>query len=238
MNAADARVLLHLLRGRRRYGSAAERLEAFYAPQAAQYDAFRDRLLQGRDELVARLDPPPGAHLVELGAGTGRNLEFFGVRLDGFARIDLVDLCPALLDVARERFRDRTAVRVHMADATGWRPDGEADCVYLSYALTMIDDWEAAIDNALAMLKPGGTLGVVDFHVAPAAAQADEPRHGIFTRRFWPLWFGHDGVRPDARHLRRLRRLMPEHVWREGWARLPYLPGLRAPWYLFVGRKP
>lgn len=71
--------------------------------------------------------------------------------------------------------------------------------------------------------------------MAPTVPRPDEPRHGAFTRRFWPLWLGHDGVRPDPRHL---RRLMPDHEWREGKARLPYLPGLRAPWYLFVGRKP
>jgi hypothetical protein len=49
--------------------------------------------------------------------------------------------------------------------------------VYFSYALTMIADWRRALDNALAMLAPGGTLGVVDFHLP------DRPRN-----RFW-AWF-------------------------------------------------
>src|SRR5579871_871563 len=48
----DWRVLAALVRGQRRSGSHAERLEAFYAPQAERYDAFRERLLWGRDRLV------------------------------------------------------------------------------------------------------------------------------------------------------------------------------------------
>ena len=39
----DARVLLQLLRGQPRRGSQAERLQAFYGPQARGYDAFRER---------------------------------------------------------------------------------------------------------------------------------------------------------------------------------------------------
>ena len=44
---------------------------------------------------------PLQRRLVELGAGTGRNLLFFGPRIGEFAQVDLVDLCPALLDQAR-----------------------------------------------------------------------------------------------------------------------------------------
>src|ERR671911_700620 len=53
------------------------------------------------------------------------------------------------------------------ADASTYQPaTGPVDVVTFSYSLTMIPDWFAAIENALAMLKPGGTLGVVDFYVA------------------------------------------------------------------------
>ena len=49
----------------------------------------------------------------------------------------------------------------------GLRPDkSPADVVRESYSLTMIPDWFAALDQAYAMLKPGGTIGIVDFFVA------------------------------------------------------------------------
>src|ERR1700741_3215102 len=97
------------------------------------------------------------------------------------------------------------------AYATPNDPDEPVDCVYFSYALTMIPDWRAAIANALSMLKPGGTLGVVDFHVSASRPQSGCVRHGAITRRFWPAWFRHDGVRISAAHLPELRQRLPHH---------------------------
>ena len=238
MSLADARVLLRLVRGQPRRGSLAERLQAFYAPQAEHYDAFRERLLHGRAELMSLLAPAPGDRVVELGAGTGRNLEFLGERVATLGQVDLVDLCPALLEQARGRTRHHANVRVIEADAVTYRPEQPAECVYLSYALTMIPDWCGAIGNALAMLKPGGILGVVDFYVSEPVPAPGLARHGAFTRWFWPRWFGHDGVYPNPDHVGTLGRLLPDHRLMEGRAPVPYLPGLRVPYYLFVGRTP
>jgi S-adenosylmethionine-diacylgycerolhomoserine-N-methlytransferase len=237
MIGSDARVLVQLLRGQPRRGPLAERLQAFYAPQAGHYDRFRERLLHGRRQLIERLDPPPGARLVELGAGTGRNLLFFGPRIGKFAQVDLVDLCPALLDQARERSRHWPNVRTQEADVLCYRPEQPVDCVYFSYSLTMIPDWRGALENALAMLRPGGVLGVVDFYVSEPDPAPGLVRHRALSRWFWPRWFAHDGVRPDSRHLPALRQLLPDHRLQECTAPVPYLPGLRVPYYLFVGRR-
>ena len=230
MGRNDAAILWRMLRGMPGGGSEQERLDRFYRPQAAGYDAFRERLLQGRRELIELLAIPPGARVVELGAGTGRNLKFFGERLRQLARVDVVDLCPSLLEQARRRCRKWPNVCVVEADATTWRPEQPADVVYFSYTLTMIPQWRRAVDNALAMLAPGGKLGVVDFYVSPS-------RHGLLARQFWPLWFAHDGVRLDAAHLPYVSGATSEIMRREALAPLPYLPGLRAPYYLYVGRK-
>jgi len=234
---SDAPVLLRLLRGQPHRGTHAERLQAFYGPQASHYDRFRERLLRGRSELIERLAPPPGARVVELGGGTGRNLLFFGERLARLAGVEVVDLCPALLEQARRRAAHLPNVRVVEADATVYRPAEPADCVYFSYALTMIPDWGGAIENALTMLRPGGTLGVVDFYVSDAHGGPGAIRHDAFTRFFWPRWFAHDGVRLTPEHLRRLREALPDHSLLEQRGPLPYLPGLRVPYYVFVGRR-
>jgi S-adenosylmethionine-diacylgycerolhomoserine-N-methlytransferase len=236
MPRSDVEVVLHLLRGQPRRGPHAERLQAFYAPQARLYDQFRERLLHGRAELIERLSPVPGMRVVELGGGTGRNLHFFGERLRDLESLEIVDLCPALLDQARLRTRDLPNVRVVEADATSYQPAAPVDCVFFSYSLTMIPDWRAAMDNALAMLKPNGQLGVVDFYVSAARLQAGGVRHGLFTRLFWPIWFAHDGVRLTPDHLQRLRQLVPEHRCIEHRGAVPYLPGLRVPYYIFLGR--
>lgn len=229
--AADARVLWRLLRGQSRRGSHADRLTDFYAPQAERYDHFRARLLHGRDDLMAALKVPAGARVVELGAGTGSNLDLLAAArpLDRLGQVTLVDLCPPLLAVARRRAAPHANVAVVEADATRWQPDQPMDRVYFSYALTMIPDWRAAIDNALAMLGPGGRLGVVDFHLPEDG--------GRLGNAFWRRWFGHDGVNLSAEHVRYLRARCPTHRFQARRGAVPYLPGLRAPYYLFVGIK-
>jgi S-adenosylmethionine-diacylgycerolhomoserine-N-methlytransferase len=238
----DGRVILRLLRGQPRSGSHADRLEGFYAPQAAHYDRFREKLLHGRRELVERLAPGPGQTVVELGGGTGRTAEFFGPRLATLGRLELVDLCPSLLAQARARCASWPGtVRVVQADATTYRPEWGSklgvDCVYFSYSLTMIPDWRRALNNAIRMLRPGGLLGVVDFHVPAGSAPGGRGLQGWLARQFWPAWFGHDGVRLSPDHLpEMLRRTDPVHC-ESRTAPVPYLPGLEAPYYLYVGRK-
>lgn len=230
---AELRTLWQMARGAGNGGSHAERLERFYRPQAGHYDSFREKLLHGRRELVGLLDPPEGAVVIELGAGTGRNAEHFGERLLDFSHIELVDLCPSLLGQARRRWAQQPRVRIIEADAVTYRPLQPADCVYFSYSLTMIPQWRAALDNALAMLKPGGLLGVVDF---------DLPRGNCIADRcaceFWRRWFAHDGVHLDRAHVDTLRQLTELRLLRESTAALPWLPGLRMPYYLYLGRKP
>lgn len=235
----DAAVLRQMLRGMPKSASHAQNLQGFYGTQAQDYDRFRERLLRGREQLVARLlaQLPAQARVVELGGGTGRNLDFFGNRLAEFASFELVDLCPALLDRARARIARHPQVRVIEADATTYAPSAPVDAVYFSYSLTMIPDWRGALANALAMLKPGGVLGVVDFYTSTAAPAAGLARHGAFTRHFWPHWFAHDGVRLDPAHLAALRAELPQHELSEHRAAVPYLPWIRVPYYVFVGRK-
>ena len=237
---SDGLVLWHLLRGQR--GGAdeghANSLQRFYAPQAEHYDHFRERLLQGRRELIERLAPQPGNTVVELGGGTGRNLEFFGPRMLSLERVDVVDICPALLDVARKRCDAWPGVaRAIQADAAHYQPEWPVDRVYFSYSLTMMPDWRAAIENAVRMLKPGGLLGVVDFYVSSNRPEPGFVRHSLLARRFWPRWFAHSGVHPSADHLPALREHTRLVHCSEHLARIPYLPGLKVPYYLYVGRK-
>ena len=233
---ADARTLWRLLRGQPRSGSHAERLEGFYAPQAERYDAFRARLLHGRSDLIEALEIPPGARVVELGCGTGGNLAALAhVRpLTSLASVQLVDLCPSLLAIARQRTSGLDNVEVIEADATIWQPSQPVDRVFLSYALTMMPDWYAVLVNAWSMLAPGGRLGVVDFHL-PEAGKHIANRLG---NRFWQSWFSHDGVHLSDRHLRALQSLSINPYVQQRRARVPYLPLLRAPYYLFIGAKP
>jgi len=238
--ASDLRTLWHLAFKPVRGHDHAARLESFYQGQAESYDGFRQRLLQGRAALYQLLDVPLGGMWVEMGGGTGANLESLGPRLDSLGQVEIVDLSPSLLAVADQRIRRNgwTNVRTVEADAIAYRPPQAADVVTCSYSLTMIPDWFAALENAWEMLKPGGLIAVVDFYVARKHPAAGHVRHNGLTRHFWPVWFGMDNVFPSPDHVPYLERHFQTVHFAEGRAKIPYLPLGRTPYYTFIGRKP
>ena len=224
-----------MLRGQPREGSLAARLEAFYAPQAAHYDHFRERLLHGRQTLIDALGIAPGMHVLELGAGTGRNVDFYADVAPSLASLTLVDLCPSLLAHARHRVVNWPHAKLVEADATRFRATRPFDRIYCSYALSMMPEWSYVLDNACAQLAPGGLIGVVDFHVSGARRLPGRVHHGLATRLFWPWWFAHDGVTVSPAVLESLlARCEAVHLF-ECRGALPYLPGVSVPYFVFVG---
>ena len=102
----------------------------------------------------------------------------------------------------------------------------------------MIPDWFRAVDNALAMLRPGGLLGAVDFTVSRKRPAAGRARQGLLSRTFWAWWFGHDDVFPCADHIPYLEARTEAVHLAERRGRVPGLPFLRPPYFIYVGRKP
>jgi S-adenosylmethionine-diacylgycerolhomoserine-N-methlytransferase len=236
----ELKALYHIALSPIRGATHAERLESFYKGQADAYDQFRKHLLKGREEMYAALPLEAGNVMVEMGAGTGHNLTYLGDRVRIPKKIYLVDLSTSLLEVADRRIAGNqwNHVETREADATTFvPPEGQVDVVTFSYSLTMIPDWFAAIDHAYSLLKPGGVVGVVDFYVARKYPESSQKKHGWWTRSFWPVWFNLDNVYPTADHLPYLRRKFETVHLEECRAWMRYLPGLRVPYYIFVGRK-
>ncbi|MFO0913956.1 MAG: class I SAM-dependent methyltransferase [Pirellulales bacterium] len=238
--ATDLRVLYHLAFKKIRGQTHADRLESFYSGQAADYDSFRKRLLSGREELWRSVPAKSGSVWVDLGGGTGANLEFIADRVPSLGHVYVVDLSPSLLKMARDRVAQHawTNVSAVEADATLFSPpEGQVDVVTFSYSLTMIPDWYAAIDNAVRILRPGGILAVVDFYVSRKHPPSEWTRHGWSTRSFWPVWFGNDNVHPSPDHVPYLHRAVAVEKFVERRAKVPYLPFVRVPYYQLIGRK-
>jgi S-adenosylmethionine-diacylgycerolhomoserine-N-methlytransferase len=103
--------------------------------------------------------------------------------------------------------------------------------------LTMIPDWFSALDNALRILRVGGAVGVVDFYVSRKFPSNGLKRHSVFTRSFWPAWFGYDNVFLSPDHIPYLHRRFVPLEFEERLAKVPYVPFIRTPYYIFVGRK-
>lgn len=106
---------------------------------------------------------------------------------------------------------------------------GTVDVVTMSYSLTMIPDWQAALRNAYSLLRPGGYIAISDFTV--------RPEHSWFTRKFWPAVFKQDGVRPCVDHLDTLNKMFKQVHQSVEFGGFPYIPLLKAPYYFFIGQK-
>ena len=237
---ADLPILWHMLFPPSGGATHQERLDAFYRGQAAGYDDFRRRLLHGREELMAALEFPQGGSWLDMGAGTGSNAELLGERLKGLRQATLVDLCPSLQEVSRRRIAERgwTNVRAAAGDASTWRSPEPADVVTFSYSLTMIPDWFRALECAWENLRPGGLIGVVDFYVSRKWPEAGLRRHSRFQRFWWPQSYAWDDVFLSKDHLPYLRSRFQQIHLGEHLGHVPYMIGLKSPYYLFIGRKP
>jgi len=143
-------------------------MDRMYRYQRYIYDATRKYYLFGRDTMIRELEAPPGASVLEVGCGTGRNLALIGDLYSG-VRLFGLDISAEMLASARAKLgrKNRPAATLIVADATNFSAAdfGERgfDRIVISYALSMIPEWERAIDAAIAALKPGGSLHIADF---------------------------------------------------------------------------
>ncbi|MDB5360868.1 MAG: methyltransferase small domain protein [Rhodospirillales bacterium] len=185
---------------------AARRMDTMYRYQRHIYDLTRKFYLLGRDRLLTRLPIKPGASVLEMGCGTGRNLVKLGHMVPD-ARLHGVDVAGVMIDTAaRALDRAGLAHRVRLAQAGGQGFDPETafglarfDVIYFSYVLSMIPDWRPVVDRALEQLAPGGILAVVDF--------GDQQRAPRWRRRLLLGWLRLFDVHPRAEIERDLRTL-------------------------------
>jgi len=223
---SDMKVLYHLLFKRVTGDSHAERMESFYGGQAGDYDGFRKRLLKGREELYQAVEKPADGIWVDMGGGTGANIENLADDIGNLKKVYVVDLSESLLKVAQDRFKERgwDNAETIAADATTFTPpEGYADVVTFSYSLTMIPDWK---------------IGIVDFYVGRKFPNEGLKKHRWLARTLWPPWFSSDNVFPSPDHLPFLQRHFKQLDVVEERSKIPYVPFLRTPYYHFIGEKP
>ena len=141
-------------------------MDAIYRRQTRIYDATRKYYLFGRDTLIAGLAAKPGARVLEVGCGTGRNLALIAKRWPG-VKLHGLDISQEMLSTAREKLGGEAVLS--LGDATDFDPRtrfGTAtfDRIVISFAISMIPVWREAVRHAASLLAPGGSLHVVDFH--------------------------------------------------------------------------
>lgn len=170
-------------------------MDRIYRRQRHLYDSTRKYYLLGRDRLIEDLSPPTGGRVLEIGCGTARNLVAVARR---YREVPLfgIDISSEMLATARQVVaRQGLAPRIRLARADATRFDPAIlfgvpsfSRIFISYSLSMIPDWQAALAQALAWVAPGGELHIVDF-----GGQEQLPR---WFRRGLRIWLAQFHVEP------------------------------------------
>lgn len=144
----------------------AARAQAYFTDNAATWDALRAQHIPETtvEAHIEKLINPDGVDLlVDLGTGTGRMLEVFGLRAK---RAIGFDVSPDMLALARAKLDDIGAenCQVRQGDCNNVPlEDGAAGVVILHQVLHFLDDPQGALNEAARILSPGGQVVVADF---------------------------------------------------------------------------
>ncbi len=158
---------------------------SLFAPLGPTYDRYSRLLSLGQDPrwrrfLVARLDLQPNARVLDVATGTGAvALEL--VRQHGCSVVG-VDRSADMLAVARARIAARgLAARIELhegrAEALPFA-DASFDALTVTYLLRYVDDPAATLRELARVVRPGGTVAMLEFGVPQSGA----------ARALWELY--------------------------------------------------
>jgi demethylmenaquinone methyltransferase/2-methoxy-6-polyprenyl-1,4-benzoquinol methylase len=146
-----------------------------FAPLGPTYDRYARLLSLGQDPrwrrfLVSRLDVGAGARVLDVATGTGAvALEL--VRQHGCSVVG-IDRSPEMLAVARSRVAARgLGARIELQEGRAEAlpfPDGSFDGLTVTYLLRYVDDPATTISELARVVRPGGTMALLDFGVPQA----------------------------------------------------------------------
>ena len=143
----------------------------------ARYDALAEVLSFGqnrrwRRELVSHLSPHRPHTILDVATGTGGVAMALAAATD--ARITGVDISDAMLEQGRARVRKANlAGRISLvparAEALPYTSES-FDAVSFTYLLRYVADPAATVAELARVIRPGGRMASLDFHVPPNAA--------------------------------------------------------------------
>ncbi len=172
-------------------------IRSMFAGVAPRYDLL-NHLLSGfldvwwRRRAARSLELPPGAEVLDVCCGTGDQALALARR--GY-RVAAADFCLPMLDRARGKYARRRRAPAGLAgDALQLPFAGERfDGATVAFGLRNVADLDAGLTELARILRPGGTLAILEFALPRAA----------WLRRAYLLYF--------RRVLPRIGRLVSDH---------------------------
>jgi phosphatidylethanolamine/phosphatidyl-N-methylethanolamine N-methyltransferase len=135
-----------------------EGVAAAYDRWAPVYDlVFGNVFKSGRQQAIEAAEAV-GGHVLEVGVGTGISLPLYDRRL----KLTGIDIADAMLDKARDRVRELgldNVEEIAVMDAENLRYEANSfDSVVAQYVVTAVPNPEAALNEFVRVLKPGGEI--------------------------------------------------------------------------------
>ena len=145
---------------------------------ASRYDLMNDLMSAGvhriwKDAMMDWLAPRNGQRLLDVAGGTG-DIAFRFLERAPQAQAVVLDLTESMLIAGRQR-----AEAVDLADRLDWVvgdamalpfPDSAFDAYTIAFGIRNVTRIEAALSEALRVLRPGGRLMVLEFSQLPEPA--------------------------------------------------------------------
>jgi phosphatidylethanolamine/phosphatidyl-N-methylethanolamine N-methyltransferase len=157
-----------------------------YAEFAPLYDKVFGKIFYNRLEyVIENLGIPPGAKVLEVGAGTGTSFPAYPEHCE----ITGVDLAPDMLARARQKIEENhwshlTVMEMNALDLEF--PDNTFDYVMAFHVVTVVPDPVRMIAEAKRVCKPGGRIVIVNHFTS------EVPLLGSLTQALDPItrWLG------------------------------------------------
>jgi len=144
-----------------------DRIVRGYDRSARIYARFEPLFLifpRARRKAVAALKPRPGMTVLEIGAGTGRNLPYLLDAVGPTGTVIAVDASSGMLAEAQKlvETRDWSNVQLLQQDAAQLEVQADLDAVLFSLSYSVLPDPQPALARAWKRLRPGGRVVVMD----------------------------------------------------------------------------
>jgi demethylmenaquinone methyltransferase / 2-methoxy-6-polyprenyl-1,4-benzoquinol methylase len=162
-----------------------------FAPLAPTYDRYARLLSFGQDPrwrrfLVSRLDAGPDSTVLDVATGTGA-VAIELVRRTG-CRVVGLDQSREMLEAGRRRVEAAGLDdRIELVEGTAERlpfADASFDALTFTYLLRYVDDPEATMRELARVVRPGGTIAMLEFGVPRGPAR---PAWELYVRAGLPV---------------------------------------------------
>ena len=159
---------------------------------AERYDFMNDLMSLGTHRLFKRMTLQmsgvrEGQQVLDLAGGTGDLAALFAPVVGSTGTVVLADINSEMMKVGRDRLLDQGFAQIQFCQANGERlpfPDNTFHCVTIGFGLRNFTDKLAALIELRRILKPGGTLLILEF------SKPENPLIDAGYRVFQSFWPG------------------------------------------------